>query len=169
MSAPSATSPIDRVDDLDRTIGTVTREAALQVNANFRTAHVLVYDHLGRVLLQQLSAGRSRHPCRWGSSVAAYLYSGESYRAAAARRAREELGLELPLRYRGKVAMRDESSLKFVAVFTALSDTAAVNDPGHIARLSWWSPEALAEWLEADPTVFTPTFVEVHSAFGQGP
>lgn len=169
MSAPTRMSPIDCVDAQDRPIGTVSRGSVLDVGANFRTAHVLVYDHAGCLLLQQLAPHRSRHPGRWGSSVAAYLHSGEDYLEGAVRRAREELGLDVPLRYRGKLPMRDERSLKFVALFTALSDTAEITDPSHIAGLSWWCQTELDETISNGPSAFTPTFLALYGSFGFGP
>ena len=69
---------------------------------------------------------RERHPERWGSSVAAYLYAGESYQEAAQRRLWEELGLEGPLRRIGKTRMADERSLKFVELYTLLDGPADV-------------------------------------------
>src|SRR5579884_4055272 len=110
MPAPAPASPIDSVDHEDHAIGTVPRGEVLRLGANFRTVHVFVF-HEERLLLQRLSSLRERHPEHWGSSVAAYLHAGETYREAATRRLWEELGLEGSLHRVGKTRMEDEQSL----------------------------------------------------------
>lgn len=146
-------------------MGTVSRGSALLTGANFRTAHVFVLDGTGRLLLQRLAASRDRHPGRWGSSVAAYLYAGESYEHAARRRLREELGLHVSLRSVGKIEMHDEQSKKFVALFSALANRAAIREPEHVAKLRYWRLAEIEAAVEEDQTRFTPTFLQLLSYF----
>ena len=126
MQAPGRTSLIDAVDERDEPIGQIPRGEALAAGVGFRTAHVFVLNGQGELLLQKLASGRERHPGRWGSSVAAYLNSGEGYADAATRRLREELGLALELRFIGKLEMRDGDSLKFVTLFMAFDGEASI-------------------------------------------
>jgi isopentenyl-diphosphate delta-isomerase len=163
MSAPGATSPIDLVDANDQAFGVIPRGEALRRGANFRTAHVLLFDATGRLLLQRLAEGRERHPGRWGSSIAAYLHAGEDYREAAQRRLAEELGLHVRLKYVGKVRMADQRSVKFIGVFTGLDGPAQIHEPDHIAALRYWALDELDAVLRAAPDQFTPTFIEVYS------
>lgn len=159
MSSPVKTSKIDSVDRSDRPIGQIARGRALAAGANFRTCHVFVFDSDGKLLLQRLASSRDRFPDRWGSSVAAYLHAGERYVEAARRRMREELELCVPLHYLGKTRMTDEQSLKFVALFTALSDKAEIGDRTHIAELRFWSIDEIARQAGRRPADFTPTFL----------
>jgi isopentenyldiphosphate isomerase len=161
VTRPSATALVDAVDEHDQLIGTVRRREVLKVGANFRTAHVFVFDHARRLLLQRLALTRDRHPGRWGSSVAAYLFAGEDYAAAARRRAREELAVYRPLEWFGKLEMHDGPSLKFVALFTCVSDAAVINEPDHIAELRWWSLSDLERETRVHPAAFTPTFLQL--------
>lgn len=94
MAAPSQDSLIGVVDARDRPVGTIERGRVLEAGKGFRVAHVWVYSG-ERLLLQQLGRHRERHPLAWGSSVAGYLHSGESYLEAGRRRLLEELGLDL--------------------------------------------------------------------------
>lgn len=165
MAAPASTSLIDRVDPRDRPVGVVTRKDALAEGANFRTAHVFIFDRRGRLLLQRLAPTRERHPGRWGSSVAAYLFAGERYAAAARRRMGEELGLAgtpIPL---GKVRMRDERSMKFIGLFEFRADVAEIRDPDHIAELKFWDLENLDTSTVSKPAEFTPTFLRLYSFY----
>lgn len=168
MSSPTAATLIDVVDGLDREVGIVARGEVLERGENFRTAHVFVLNDAGELLLQRIAPSRLRHPRRWGSSVAAYLFSGESYVEAAARRMTEELGIESPLREVGKLEMRDQQSLKFVSLFLAHGDAVANREPDHIAELAFWPIAGLRRAVESEPTSFTPTFVRLFQVFGGG-
>jgi isopentenyl-diphosphate delta-isomerase len=166
MPSPTKTTPIDVVDESDTPIGMVERGEALRRGVNFRTAHIFVFDRFGNLLLQRLAAQRDRHPCRWGSSVAAYLYAGETYEEAAARRLREELGLDLTLRFVGKLEMRDNRSLKFVSLFLGHDGMPEIFEPAHIDELAYWPQHEIEGALDAQPAIFTPTFRSLYEAFG---
>jgi isopentenyl-diphosphate delta-isomerase len=167
MPAPSSDSMIDVVDDNDRPFDTVRRGDALPAAVNFRTVHVLVFDHAGRLLLQRLASTRERHAGLWGSSVAGYLHAGESYEQAASRRLEEELGIVAPLDPIGVLRMRDEQSSKFVGVFTTTADRAMNMLPDHIAELRWFTIDELRDGLAATPDAFTETFRNVFAYWWQ--
>jgi isopentenyl-diphosphate delta-isomerase len=137
MPRPGPNALIDRVDERNRSVGTVARQDVFKEHANFRTVHVLVLDRAGNLLLQQLAVTRERHPLSWGSSVAGYLYAGESHEGAAKRRLREELGLETQLRAVGVTPMEDEGVTKFVGVFVTVADHPRVQEPDHIAAIEF--------------------------------
>jgi isopentenyl-diphosphate Delta-isomerase len=166
MPAPSASSLIDRVDTRDHKVGEVERGNALELGANFRTVHVFVL-HDGDVLLQRLAPTRGRHPGRWGSSVAAYLFAGETYEHAANRRLTEELGLAGQLELLGKTQMRDERSLKFVELYVLEDGPARIREPNHIAELRYWDRSDLEDAIQERPAMFTPTFLHLYRFFQQ--
>ncbi len=167
MPAPSQNTLIDAVNELDERIGSVRRGEALRKGRNFRTAHVFVLNARQELLLQRLAGGRERHPGRWGSSVAAYLFAGESYQAGAMRRTREELGLDQPLEPVGKIEMLDERSLKFVNLFVTHSDTASNREPTHISQLEFRLIGEIEQELASEPDNFTPTFAALFEVFGR--
>jgi len=164
MPAPAKTSLVDCVDDEDRVVGRLPRGDVLEAGANFRTVHVFVF-HGDRLLLQQLAPTRERYPERWGSSVAAYIFAGESYEHAARRRLWEELGLEGSLTYVGKTHMEDERSLKFVELYTLSDGPASICEPGHIEDLRYWNRQELDQIVVDAPETFTPTFLHVYGYF----
>lgn len=165
MPAPTANTLIDAVNERDEEVGTVRRGEALQEGRNFRTAHVFILNHEGKLLLQRLAKGRDRHPGRWGSSVAAYLFAGESYEEGALRRMKEELGVAGDLIPLGKLEMRDVNSLKFVSLFLSHSEAAEVREPDHISELRYWTVEEIQARLDRSPEDFTPTFARLFNAF----
>lgn len=167
MAAPAPTSLIDVVDERDRPVSTIERGRVLEEGKAFRVAHVWVF-HQDSLLLQQLARHRRRHPLQWGSSVAAYLHAGETYSEAAERRLREELGLELTLRPYAVTRMRDEASLKFVALYLATAprpDLPEIREPRHIENLRYWSRAEVEHALAARPETLTETFRHLYSVY----
>ena len=167
MPAPAPASLIDVVDDQDRPVGTIERGRALEEGKAFRVAHVWVFRE-DRLLLQQLGRGRKRHPLQWGSSVAAYLHSGESYEEAAERRLHEELGLRLPLKGYVVTKMQDGQSTKFIALYLAWlprPELPEIREPKHIEALRFWTGPDLDRTLETSPETFTETFRHLYGLY----
>src|SRR4029077_15998279 len=155
MPAPTSANLIDVVDDRDNAVGTVPRGFVLERGDNFRTAHVFVFDDAGHLLLQRLAPKRPRHPNRWGSSVAAYLFAGETYEKAARRRLAEELGLAVPITEIGKIEMSDERSLKFVTLYQARSDHPENGEPRQISALAFRPLDWIREAIGQERDLFT--------------
>lgn len=167
MAAPSASSPIDVVDERDRPVGTIERGRVLEEGKAFRVAHVWLV-HQDSLLLQQLGRHRRRHPLQWGSSVAAYLHAGETYSEAAERRLREELALHQPLRLFTLTRMQDEESLKSIALYlTEVSrpDLPEIREPLHIETLRFWTRAEIERELATRPETFTETFRHLYAVF----
>jgi isopentenyl-diphosphate delta-isomerase len=158
MPAPDDHNLIDIVDDNDHVIGALERATALETKANFRVAHIFVFNSSGELLLQQLGRVRTRDPGRWGSSVAAHLHAGESYEAAAQRRIGEELRVVAKVSFVDKVRMNDRGSVKFVGLFEARSDRAENAEPDHMGGLEFRPIEWVVEKIATEPDVFTETF-----------
>ena len=85
----------DVVDRNDTVIGRASREEVHQNGLLHRSAHLLVFDGSGRVLLQKRSEGKDRFPGRWDSSVSGHVDSGEGYDQCIVREAMEEIGIRL--------------------------------------------------------------------------
>ncbi len=154
---------LDRVDDRDRVIGLVRRNEVFRKRANFRVAHLLLYNRRSQVLLQQLARGRKRQPGRWGSSVAAYVSAGEGYADAIRRRAKEELGVEVrALTHLGTTRMDEESGCrKFIGVFAARWDGELKIDRSHIEKVRTAGRDEVLEECRSEPSRFTPTFLHL--------
>jgi isopentenyl-diphosphate delta-isomerase len=158
----SAAQVLDAVNEQDQRIGWVARGDVFRLKANFRVAHVFIFNHGGELLLQEIAATRSRHPGRWGSSVAAYVSSGEDYAQAAKRRLEDELGIpDANLVEIGKIQMIDEGCHKFVMLFSYRHSGPFAIDSSHIARVEFVPVDQVCESVENDPSRFTPTFVRL--------
>lgn len=155
---------VDRVDENDNPIGTISRSQVFKVHANFRVAHLLIFDRVGRLLIQQLALSRKRHPGQWGSSVAAYVLAGETYEQAMKRRTLEELGLQdLELMHLGKTTMVDEGCLKFISVFSIQHEGLFNIDRSHIASVRFVSFREMIALPQKPGERFTATLAHVLS------
>lgn len=158
MPAPDASSLVDLVNDDDHVIGKCRRGEADAGEGNFRVAHVFVFSASGKLLLAQLGSVRTKQPGAWGSSVAAQLWSGETYQDAAQRRLVEELGISSPVQHIDTVRMREEARYKFVGLFSALSDDPHIREPDHIASIASHDFDEVVRLVAEQPERFTPTF-----------
>lgn len=140
------------VDELDQPVELGSGQAGT------RAAHVFLVQSDNRLLLQVTGANH-RNPYRIGSSVAGFVYSGETYLEAASRRCREELGVSPDLRKVGNVRSPDSGGFKFSEIYVAQAPTSAsVAAPGHVDALLSLSREEIRDLLVTEPGRFTPTF-----------
>ncbi len=102
-----------------------------------------------------------RHAGQWGSSVAGYVYAGETYHDAAQRRVPDELGISPALTFIGTTSMNDEQSTKFIGVFRGTADYAHIALPDHIGALEYVSIDRISEFQHTNTRTFTPTFLHV--------
>ena len=158
MPAPSGSSLIDWVDAADEPIAQVRRSEVFERRAGFRVAHVFVFNPQDELLLQQLGSHRERNSLRWGSSVAAYLFSGESYLEAAQRRMKDEIGLSAKLVKFGSTAMLDQGARKFITLYVSATSSVEIGDTGHIESLRFVRIPEIQAWLQRAPDDFTETF-----------
>jgi isopentenyl-diphosphate delta-isomerase type 1 len=96
---------LDVVDEENCVTGRETRHTVHQRGLWHRGVHVFLFTSDGRLLVQRRSQAQDTYPGALDCSVSEHLRAGESYRAAAVRGLREELGLEA-LRLRRLVQFR---------------------------------------------------------------
>jgi isopentenyldiphosphate isomerase len=157
---------IDEVDSQDRPIGTIVRRQVFSAKTGFRVAHVFVLNYQNELLLQRIAENRDRHPGYWGSSVAAYLFSGEDYASAALRRTRQELRIEKPILHLvGKTRMQDAGCAKFISLFTMTANGPFDYDRSHIAELQFQPLVRIQQMVRTREHHFTPTFVHLFAFY----
>lgn len=153
---------IDSVDEQDVPTGVVKRSQVLQQHANFRVVHIFLFDRHNHLLIQQLSPLRDRHPGQWGSSVAGYIFAGETYEQAAQRRLTQELGVGgCDLHHYGKTAMDDAGCKKFISLFVATSEGPFHYDRAHIAAIEFVPISTIKCQRGSGERTFTPTFLHL--------
>ncbi|RFA10673.1 isopentenyl-diphosphate delta-isomerase [Subtercola boreus] len=130
-----------------------------------------VFDEAGRILVTRRALAKRTWPGVWTNSFCGHPAPGESFDAALARRAHDELGIgsgltsirvALPdFRYRAVDASGIVEN-EICPVYTAvLTDVAGLPDalqpsPDEVAEWQWAEPDALLASIEATPWAFSP-------------
>jgi isopentenyl-diphosphate delta-isomerase len=87
---------IDVVDENDQVLGVATRELIYEHHARKRVVNVFVYNPFTqKFAFQQRGANVKWQPMHIGASACGHVQSGESYRLAAIRETKEEVGLQV--------------------------------------------------------------------------
>ena len=162
MSAVNQDMLVDVVNGNDTPVGIIARKDVFREHVNFRVVHELIFNSRAELLIQKLASTHPRHPGYWGSSVAGYLFAGESYQAAANRRLTQELGVAgLSMDFVGKISMGDEGCRKFIAIFTAIHDGPFDFNRDCIEQLEFLSIQQIHAAERSGMLLFTPTFLRV--------
>jgi isopentenyl-diphosphate Delta-isomerase len=117
-----------------------------------------------RTLLQRRASGKYHSPGLWANACCTHPAWGEAPEACAARRLREELGLEgLSLVWRERLTYRADVGAGLIEheevdVFVAPVEAppALAPDPAEVAEVRWTPLDALAAEIAAEPAAFAP-------------
>jgi isopentenyl-diphosphate delta-isomerase len=154
------------VDLDDRPIGTASKvEAHLPPGRRHRAFSLFVHDGGGSLLLQRRAPAKYHFGGLWTNACCSHPRPGEALDAAAARRLREELGLDATgLQAAGRfdyVAHDPASGLverELDHVLVARATGEVRRDPAEVAEFRWVALDAVADELAARPDTFTPWF-----------
>jgi len=153
----------DVVDHSDSVIGSASREEVHRLGLLHRSAHLLVFDSIGRVLLQKRSSEKDSFPGRWDSSVSGHVDSGEEYDECVIREAYEEIGIgfeRIPERF-FKINACEETANEFTWVYRHHSEGPFVVNREEISEIRWFEMGDLNEMLREESDLFSPTFALV--------
>ena len=157
----------DVVDRSDRVIDRASREEVHRNGLLHRSAHLLVFDGSGRVLLQKRSMVKDRFPGRWDSSVSGHVDSGESYDQCIVREAMEEIGIRLaatPERL-FKVDACNETDQEFSWVYRTYSEGPFAPNEEEISEIRWFTGDEVSHLVKTDPESVSPSFALIWSKF----
>ena len=146
----------DVVNERDQVIGRATRQNVHQRGLMHRAIHVLVFNSLGQVFLQQRSTKKDRQPGLWDSSVSGHLDSGEEYDACAMRELQEEIGLKLsaPPQRLFKLVACAETDQEHVWVYRCEAEGPFALNPEEIQAGGWFAPDKVSQWMREKPEEF---------------
>ena len=164
--ANNPTEILDLVDEHDRVIGTVRKDAT-ESNPNLLHREVAILIHRGDELLWQLrSAAKSVMPLTWDCACAGHVGAGDVPEAAAHRELREELGLDVALVALERRLVRQPSETYFAYVFAgaAPDDLEAVLDPAEVAAVEWCDEPGYRRWCTAGRPL-SPVACDLAEAF----
>jgi isopentenyl-diphosphate delta-isomerase len=155
---------LDIVNDEDIIIGQEMRSTVHQLGLQHRGAHVFLFTHDGKMLVQKRSADRAASPSMLDCSVSEHVRAGESYFDAALRGMKEELGVigvEInPLvTFRMNYGINDNEISR---IFKGIVDPEKVKfDPVEIEEIRYFSVEEIRDMMKKDRVKFCGWFIEI--------
>ncbi|MFJ9413599.1 NUDIX domain-containing protein [Streptomyces sp. NPDC101227] len=150
---------VEQVDERDRVVGVVERDAAVRGWLLHRIAVVVCRDDAGRVLVHRRGDGMRRYPGRYDTVIGGGVDVGESYEQAAAREFEEEIGVRLaePPRMVFKRIYQEEHGPYWMAVHDVRLDPAQIPsiapNPREIAWWGWMTEEEIRVAQERLPFI----------------
>ncbi len=139
-----------------------------------RSAHVFLFDSLGRLLIQHRAAHKDLYAGLWDYSVGEHLQPGETFLDGALRGLVEELGVHgVPLEPVGESRWTEQTDAKLnirdreiQQAFRGVYDGPVHPDPGEVAGVAYASRDKLTELLTRSPESLTPWFARDLEVFG---
>lgn len=158
----------DVVNNVDEVIATATRSEVHLGNLYHRAVHVVIYDDIGRVLVQKRSLTKDCSPGLWDTSAGGHVASGEDYDSAAIRELKEELGLEsdLPLKFLCKLDANELTGHEFVGVYEGKTTQVPILQASELVAARWVSIDELNRWIARDSSQFTKVFLKICQEVG---
>ena len=160
---------IQIVDENDQLTGVATRQEAWGKGLYYRLVQIVLRDEDGNFLLQKRSLEKSYCPGRWTNAASGHVDEGETYESSAPRELAEEIGIETPLRYVGKVLVKTTMGSKIINQFnsvfegTVSRNTKFTPRPEEVSEVRWFTPTELKDAVATIPDNFTPGLVKVVS------
>jgi len=166
VNEPEEIFPV--VDEQDQPVGTAARSVVHRQRLRHRSAHVLVFDSTGQLLIQQRAAAKDSYPRYWDVSVGGHVAPGETYEAAAHRELREELGLDGPLRFLRKTPASELSSWEFSCLYILTTGEPPQPNPAEIETCEFVEPGVLLDEIRSHRRLATPGLVSALSFYLNG-
>jgi isopentenyl-diphosphate delta-isomerase len=162
---------LDIVNDKDEVTGQEMRSVVHQQGLWHRGVHVFLFNEQGDMLVQQRSADRANSPSLWDCSVSEHVKAGESYREAAVRGLKEEMGVEgVEISLRGKIQMEyGVNDNEISEIYEGnLNGKQVQFDLGEIAEVKFMSLEEIRAEIADNKGLYCYWFIELMNwYFGQ--
>jgi isopentenyl-diphosphate delta-isomerase type 1 len=155
---------LDILDNNDNVTGQTMRSIVHARGLWHRGVHIFLFTGEGKLLIQMRSKERAQYPSVWDCSVSEHIKAGESYREAAVRGLKEELGMEgiglQPLvRFRMNYGSNDN---EISTLFKGLVDPAQVCfDSVEIERVEYLLLDEMAELIRREEAAFSYWLVQL--------
>jgi len=164
-TTPATEELVVLVDESDHPIGTMEKQAAHEHGGTLHRAFsVFVLDDAGRLLLQKRARSKYHFGGLWTNTCCSHPRPNESTLAAAQRRLREEMGLDIPLERRGSFVYKAHDKTSGLTeheldhVFVGRFTGEPTPNPEEAEGWRWITMDDLRAELAQHPDRFTPWF-----------
>jgi 16S rRNA (adenine1518-N6/adenine1519-N6)-dimethyltransferase len=153
------------VDENDEVRGQASRAEVHGNNLRHRAVHILIFNHVGDLYLQQRSRWKDRHPLKWDSSAAGHVTVGENYDETARRELTEELGIDVPLERIFRLTASSRTDNEFIWSYRGVVSGDPVPNKCEIEKGVFFAPTVVDNWTSGRPDDFAPAFLECWKAY----
>lgn len=155
----------DVVDEQDRVVRVASRHEVHTQKLMHRAVHIFVFNKAGELFLQKRSRWKDAHPQKWDSSAAGHVNSGDEYDITAARELTEEIGVEAPVEFVGKINSCARTGQEFVHLYRAQHEGPFTLARSEIECGAFFPVPLLKRWIDARPGDFATGFLECFELF----
>jgi isopentenyl-diphosphate Delta-isomerase len=151
------------VDSNDVAVGTMEKQQVHVEGLLHRAISVFVFNTKNELLLQQRAAWKYHSALEWTNTCCSHPRPGESVETAAARRLKEEMGIQCTLtrafafEYKADL-INGLTEHEYDHVFVGVSDAVPVPNGQEVADWKYMSSSDLKKQIEEKPDRFTPWF-----------
>jgi len=147
------------VDEKDKVIGKKSRKYVHDHHLIHRGVHVFVVDNSGRILIQKRSKSKKDRAGYLDASVGGQVLSCETYRVAAIREAKEELGVDIKnIKEVCKYKSFSKRQREIRTLFTACHDGPFSINCKEIEWVKFFTLKKISEMIMNKNLVFTDGF-----------
>ena len=153
------------VDEHDNPVGYAGKLAAHENGGRLHRAFsVFLFNAAGQMLLQQRADGKYHFGGLWTNACCSHPRRDEPVEAAARRRLREEMGIDVPLErafsfaYRAAAPVSGLVEHEFDHVFLGRFDGSPQPNAAEVGAWRWVDPAELSRDVQANPASYTPWF-----------
>lgn len=157
------------VDKDDNEIGSGSSREAHEKGIIHRVVRIYLYNSKGELLAQKRSEHIRSNPGLWAESVAGHVDVGETYRQAAEREMKEEIGISnVELIELKKIYTEEKDAHKLKKRFTTLYrgsyDGEFEIDPEEVAEVRWMSLAEFRREMHEHPERFSDGTIQCFKA-----
>lgn len=155
------------VNEKDEWLGTMEKLQAHKEGVLHRAFSIFILNDKQELLLQQRATDKYHSGGLWSNTCCSHPAPGESTKAGAHRRLKEEMGFDCSLeqiftfRYNSKVG-NELVENEFDHIYIGHYNGAIETNPGEVSDHKFLSIEKVEEWMKKEPQLFTKWF---HLAF----
>lgn len=156
------TETLDIVDEKDEIIGTASREECHDKKLRHRGVQVFIMNEEGDLFLQKRSDKKDIFPGLSEGGITGHVQSGETYKEAAIRELKEELGIEAKeqdLREMFDFKMLFENEHELVKSFLLEYDGTIKIDNEEVVSGKFYSIDEIRNMIKENEKEFTPAFL----------
>ncbi len=161
------TEMFDVVDENDNVIGKATREECHTKGLLHRGVYIFIFNSKGELLLQKRSMNKDLYKGLWDGSASGHVEAGNGYEEAARQELKEELGIEIELKFLFKYNAGFGNDIEIDSFFIGFHDGPFNHNEKEIDDIKFLSIEELKKLIKENQNQFSPGLLEALKEYGK--